>query len=137
MYNYNSYVTKSSGLEMAAVWAIVSIILAIAGGVLVYCLFLNKRNDKKFKGFLGWLYDFLHFRILTLEILLKISYVVVAIFVTLSSFALIGTSFLSFLFTLVGGNLAARISFELISMMVVIARNTNKLNDIDKKLEKK
>ena len=137
MYGYSIPVSSSSSsMGFAGVWMIISIILAIAGGILVYCLFMSKKNEKKFKGFTAWLYEFLHFRILTLEVLLKVLYLITAIFITLSSFTMITSNVLVFLAYLVGGNFLARISYEMISLMVIIARNSNKLNDIEKKLDK-
>ena len=51
----------------SSVWLIVSLILAIVGGILVYFLFLSKKNEGKFTGFLGWMYDFLSFKKMFLE----------------------------------------------------------------------
>lgn len=119
-----------------SVWIIVSLVLAIVGGILVYFLFLNKKNEGKFTGFLGWLYDFLSFKRVCLEVLLKITYLIIAIYITLSSFALIGSSFLSFLSTLVVGNLVVRIIYEFSLLLLVICRNTTTIaKNISKKPE--
>ena len=53
---YSSYYSKnllssSNSLASASVWIIVSIILAIIGGILIYFLFLSKKNEGKFNGF--------------------------------------------------------------------------------------
>ena len=56
------------------------------------------------------------------------------IFITLGSFALISTSFIAFLMTLVFGNIAARVGYELFLVTLVICRNTT---DINKKLGNK
>ena len=94
MHNSSFYVRSATNFS---VWIIVSIILAIVGGILLYFLFLNKKNDGKFNGFVGWLYDFLSFKKMFLEALLKITYLIMALYVTLVSFALIGINFLNFL----------------------------------------
>lgn len=96
--------------------------------------FLKKDNEGKYTGFLGWMYDFLTFKKLTIENVLKILYLICAIFVTLSSFATISTSFIAFLLYLVVGNLVVRISYELILVRLIICRNTTEIN---KKLDKK
>ena len=80
------------------------------------------------------MYDFLTFKKLTIENVLKILYLICAIFVTLSSFATISTSFIAFLVYLVVGNLVARIAYELILVRLIICRNTTEIN---KKLDKK
>ena len=118
----------------SSVWLIVSIVLAIIGGILVYFLFLSKKNEGKFTGSLGWLYEFLSFKKLFLENLLKITYLIIAFYVTLSSFALIGSSFLGFLMTLIVGNLVVRIIYEFSLVLLVICRNTT---DIAKNTSKK
>ena len=130
---YNSYLGSSSYNSAAStsIWMIVSLILAIVGGILVYFLFLSKKNEGKFTGFWGWLYDFLSFKKMFIETLLKITYLILAIYITLFSFALIGYNFLAFLFTLILGNLAIRVVYEFSLVLLVICRNTT---DISKKL---
>ncbi len=126
MYNSRSLISMSNAVG-STVWIVLSLILAIVGGILVYFLFLSKKNEGKFKGFVGWLYDFLSFKKMFLEALLKITYLIVAIYITLSSFALIGTSFLSFLLTLVLGNVIARVVYEFSLILLVICRNTTEI----------
>ena len=92
------------------------------------------RGEGKYTGFLGWMYDFLTFKKLTIENVLKILYLICAIFITLSSFSMISASFLAFLLYLVVGNLVARVSYELILVKLIICRNTTEIN---KKLDKK
>ena len=136
---YSSYYSKnllssSNSMADASVWMIVSIILAIIGGILIYFLFLSKKNEGKFNGFVGWLYDFLSFKKMFMEALLKITYLIVALYITLSSFALIGTNFVLFLATLIIGNVVARLVYEFSLLLLVICRNTTEIN---KKLSKK
>ena len=136
---YSSYYSKnllssSNSAASASVWIIVSIILAIVGGILIYFLFLSKKNEGKFNGFVGWLYDFLSFKKMFMEALLKITYLIVALYITLSSFALIGTSFIGFLAMLIIGNVVARLVYEFSLLLLVICRNTTEIN---KKLSKK
>ncbi len=136
---YSSYYSKnllssSSSAVNSSVWIIVSIILAIVGGILIYFLFLSKKNEGKFNGFVGWLYDFLSFKKMFMEALLKITYLIVAIYITLSSFAFISTSFVLFLAMLIIGNVVARLVYEFSLLLLVICRNTTEIN---KKLSKK
>lgn len=136
---YSSYYSKnllssSSSSVSSSVWMIVSVILAIIGGILIYFLFLNKKNEGKFNGFVGWLYDFLSFKKMFMEALLKITYLIVALYITLSSFALIGTSFIGFLAMLIIGNVVARLVYEFSLLLLVICRNTTEIN---KNLSKK
>lgn len=141
MYGTRSYITSSTtnSLIGSSVWLIVSLILAIVGGILVYFLFLNKKNEGKFTGFLGWLYEFLSFKKMFLEALLKVTYLILAIYITLSSFAIIGESFLGFLLTLILGNVLVRVAYEFSLILLVICRNTSEIakNTSKKVTEKK
>jgi hypothetical protein len=128
--------TNSSGLHDltsantgAFIWTIIAIVLAILGGILVYALFLNKKNEGKFKGFLGWLYDFLKFKTMSIEIILKICYLMAAIFITLWSFTWFGLGPMWWMFFvwIIGGNLVIRILYELALITVMIWRNTEEI----------
>lgn len=132
--SYARSASTMNSVASSAIWIIVSLVLAIVGGMVLYFTFLKKDNEGKYTGFLGWMYDFLTFKKLTIENVLKILYLICAIFVTLSSFATISTSFIAFLLYLVVGNLVVRISYELILVRLIICRNTTEIN---KKLDKK
>lgn len=112
----------------AGIWLIISAVLAVVGGFVLHFTFLRKSNDGKFKGFAGWMYDFLSFKKMLIENLLKILYLICALLVTLGSFAFIGESFLGFLVILIGGNLIVRITYEFSLILLVICRNTTDIN---------
>ena len=118
-----------SSMNVAGVWTLVSFILAICGALVLYFTFLSKNNDNKYTGFLGWLYDVLTFKTLTLETILKVAYLFVALFITLASFELIGVNFLSFLVTLVLGNLVARVVFESGLLILLMYRQLVKIGN--------
>lgn len=124
---YYTTSTASSGIG-SLIWTIISAVVAIAGTVCLFVLFLNKKNEHKFKGFLGWLYDFLQFKTLVIEFVLKATYIALAIFLTLGSFALIGTSFISFILALTVGNLALRILYETMILFIKICNNVSEIN---------
>lgn len=132
--SYARSASTMNSVASSAIWVIVSLVLAIVGGIVLYFTFLKKDNEGKYTGFLGWMYDFLTFKKLTIENVLKILYLICAIFVTFSSFATISTSFIAFLLYLVVGNLVVRIAYELILVRLIICRNTTEIN---KKLDKK
>ena len=130
MYNdlYTTQLTATSSGLGSLIWTIISAVIAIAGTVCIFVLFLNKKNEGKFKGFLGWLYDFLQFKTLVIEFALKATYIALAIFMTLSSFALIGSNFLSFLLTITIGNLLLRIVYEGLILFIKICNNVSQIN---------
>ena len=128
MYDFDVYSPSiSPNATGSLVWTIVSVILAIIGGILAYVLFINK-NTKLENKFLIWLRDFLSFKNLLLETILKVTYVILAIFVTLTSFNMIGESFFGFLLYLVIGNVVLRIIYESSLMLLMIWKNTSEIN---------
>ena len=128
---YNNF-TSGTSLTFAGVWGIVSLILAIIGGILVYYLFVKNKKETKNK-YIDLLKDFLDFKKMLIEDLLKIVYIAVAIFITLFSFELISESFISFVLFLVLGNIIARFIFEELLVIIMIWKNTNELNKKVKK----
>ena len=122
------YMPDSQSAANAGIWIIISAVLAVIGGIVLYFTFLKKSNNEKFTGFLGWMYDFLTFKKMLIENLLKVLYLILASFITLSSFAVISQSFLGFLITLIGGNLVVRIAYEFFLVTLIICRNTTEIN---------
>lgn len=123
MYSSSTF----SAMESNAAWLMFSFLAAIIGGILVYVLFINKNKNTKLEGWQKKLYDFLSFDSLILEVILKVMYIILMIYVTLSSFALISKSFLGFLFTLIFGNLGLRLVLELLLMQISLWRNVREI----------
>lgn len=118
----------SSSFEGAIIWMIIAAVLAVIGGFVVYFLFLTPKNENKFKGFAKWLYEFLSFKKMFAEVMLRIAYLITAIYITLSSFALITESFLAFILMLTLGNVLARVAYEYLLLFLVICKNTTEIN---------
>ena len=108
------------------VWVIVSAVIAVIGGIVLYFTFLSQKNEGKYKGFRGWMYDFLTFRKMMLEALLRICYLILVIFVTLAGLA--AGNILVCLLTILLGNLAIRLVYEFALIMLVICRNTSEIS---------
>ena len=125
-YNYGYVGSASSSLNGIATWMVISIIIAIAGGIVAYILFVKRKNT--FIGFVGWLHKFLNFKALVIEDVIKLSYIILAIFMTLFSFALIGVSVASFFGLLILGNLILRVVYELSILLIKICQNTSEIN---------
>ena len=69
---YARNASSMNSFESSAVWIIISMVLAVVGGIVLYFTFLKKDNEGKYTGFWGWMYDFLTFKKLTIESVLKI-----------------------------------------------------------------
>lgn len=134
-YNYSNSL-NTSGLESLGIWMIISVVIAIAGGIVVYILFLNKENENKFTGFTAWLYDFLSFKKMLLETILKVCYLITAIYITLVGLGLLSVNILSALMTIIVGNVVARIAYEFSLILLTICRNTTEINKKLKNPEK-
>ena len=126
--NYGLNDLMSSSSTSFGVWAIVSLVLAIVGAILGYFMFV--KPEKKYPNkFVNWLRSFLNFNEMLIEPILKVTYMFIAIFITLGSFELIGSSFVGFLLTLIFGNLIMRVIYEASMMMVSIWKNTKEINN--------
>lgn len=139
-YDYSYYLNNSSSamntLEGIGIWGIIAAILAIVGGILVYFLFVKSKTEPKGK-FVKWLKEFLSFKIMWIEPILKVLYYIGTIFVILISFsflALGGYGILSFFLCLILGPVGVRLAYEMTMMFIMIWRNTR---DIAEKIAKK
>ena len=135
MNSSNSGYYNTSGLEAAGVWILIAGILAIIGGILIYFLFVKPNTTPKGK-FAKWLKDFLSFRVMWLEPILKVLYYIATIFIILFSFSFLsmgGAGVLAFFFTLILGPVLVRITYEFTMMFIMIWRNTKDISDNTKK----
>ena len=115
------------------VWAIVSLLVALCAGIVLYFTFLNPKNAEHYTGATKKIYDFLSFKMMSLETILKICYLVVAIYITISSFSLISTSVIEFLLVLFIGNIVVRLIFEGALLILMIHKE---LVEVNRKLPK-
>lgn len=119
-----------------AVWMGIAAILAVVGGILLYFLFVKTKDEPKGR-FLKWLKNFLSFKIMWIEPILKIAYYIGTLFIILFSFSFLaygGYGVLVWLMCLVLGPLGIRLVYELSMMFIMIWRNTR---DIAKNTETK
>jgi hypothetical protein len=141
--SYGSYANESilSGILQAFLGRIIIVILGLILGLVVFFVFMPKKNEGKYTGFLGWLYDFLNFKILLSQGLLKALYAISAATLILSSLykllftegGSIGAKLLAFVLTFVLGNIILRIVYEFMLFIILICKNTS---DINSNLEK-
>lgn len=83
-YSFDMYDTIDKGFsqtESSLTWMAIALLLAIIGGILIYFLFLKKENENKYTGFVKYLYEFLSFKKMWLETILKVSYLILAIYI--------------------------------------------------------
>ena len=119
----------------AGIWSIIALILAIVGAILVYFLFVKAKTTPKGK-FLKWLKDFLAFKVMWIEPILKVVYYFATIFIMLFSFSFLamgGAGVLMWLCTLILGPILIRLVYEMTMMFIMIWRNTKDIADNTKK----
>lgn len=108
------------------IWTIIALVVSLIGCFVIYFMFVRKDGKEKNK-YLVWIKSFLRFDKMLIESILKISYIFAALFITLGSFGLIGTSFLAFILTLTVGNLLARVIYEAALIKIMIWKNTTEI----------
>jgi len=128
-YNYYSTPAISSGTIIAIVVAVAAII----GLVLFFTLF-RKKNEGRFRGFWGKIYNFFHFSKFYTEDLMKLIYIMSVFAVTCAGIAyIVMGALITGILWIVVGNIALRLVAELIIICMVMVR---RLVSIDRKVSK-
>lgn len=127
MYSYSYY----HGPNPVA--TVILFLIALVGGICAYLMFVKSDEEPKDPRLLK-LKEFLSFKKMIIEGLLKATYIIFALFITLYSFQImVGTSFITGLMLLILLNIMLRIGYEASLIVLLIWRNTS---DINKKLGK-
>ena len=127
MYSYSYYHGSNP------VVTVILFLIALVGGVCAYLMFVKSDEEPKDPRLLK-LKEFLSFKKMIIEGLLKATYIVFALFITLYSLQImVGTSFITGLMLLILLNIMLRIGYEASLIVLLIWRNTS---DISKKLGK-
>ena len=129
MYGYGygaQNVIASSSNGSSLTFAI--LIISIAAAIVIYVLFLDKEKSKSYSNGIRRLYDFLQFDTFLLEKILKIAYIFLAIHLTLSSIATIGSNVILALIMLAFGNIILRVIFEFLMVTYKICTNVSEIN---------
>ena len=127
MYSYGYYHGANP------IVTVILFLIALVGGICAYLMFVKSDEEPKDPRLLK-LKEFLSFNKMIIEGLLKATYIIFALFITLYSFQImIGTSFITGLMLLILLNIMLRIGYEASLIVLLIWRNTS---DINKKLGK-
>ena len=131
-YDIDSGITNtfktSESFTLSEVWIIVSILLAVIGGIYIYNTYFNKNKEKKYNGIKKVLYDFINFKITIIEPIFKVLYLICGIAITLISFSYITTNFFKFLGLILFGNLILRLSFEMLLLILKLFKDVSEIN---------
>jgi len=132
-YDTENIITNTIGngaasFSISEVWIIVSLFLAVMGGIFLYNTYFSKSNANKFKGKNKFLYDYVNFNFTIIEPIFRVLYLIVAIALTLSSLSLIGKNIFEFLTVIVFGNIVVRLLFELLLLTLKMMRDVSEIN---------
>lgn len=128
MYSYSYYHGPNP------VVTVILFLIALVGGTCAYLMFVKSNEEPKDRRLVK-LKEFLSFKKMIIEGLLKVTYIVFALFITLYSFQImVGTSFITGLMLLILLNIMLRIGYEASLIVLLIWRNTSDINN--KKLGK-
>lgn len=125
----NNFVNTAKSFSLSEVWIIVSIMLAVIVGILIYTNFFVKEKEESYSGKKKIVYDFFNFKITIITPIFRVMYIICAIAVTLGSFSLIGTNFFEFIGVLVFGNIGLRLSFEFVLLILNMFKNIEEINN--------
>ena len=133
MYDLESLLSSGSSLISAAEgkmnfvtnWMIVGFAVAIVAAVLLFFLFVNKKNAVKGVG--GKIKDFLAFKDMYIESLLKMFYIGSTVYIFFQAIATVVLGdVMGFFVELFLGPIIIRAIYELAMVLVKIWRNTEK-----------
>ena len=125
-YGINAISASSSSSTSGS---LIAFIVAIAASIVIYFVFMDKKEENKYTGFVKNLYDFLHFKINFIEAFFKIAYITTTLYVTITSFSLIKVDVALFFMTLILGNIIIRILYEAAFLLYNIYLNTKEINN--------
>ena len=60
--DYHNVTTAPAAVGYDSTWLIISVVLAIVGGIAAYVTFVSKENNGEYTGFLADLHEFLNFK---------------------------------------------------------------------------
>lgn len=118
-----------SGMTMTIEVAI-GVIAAIVLSVLICIFILPEKKREGLNPFFQWLHDQVNFRVLWIEKILKVLYIIATMFcVCIGFFLLFGVTFLFGLLLIVVGIFITRITYEFLLLQILILKNTRQINE--------
>lgn len=124
----NTLYNNSQSFSFSEVWMIISVLLAVIGGIFLFATYFNKDKEETYTGFKKTLYDFVHFKLTIIEPIFRILYLISAIALTLSSLSYLTVNFFEFIGILVFGNIAIRLLFELLLLTLKLFKDVSEIN---------
>lgn len=124
----NTINNSNTSFSISEVWIIISVLLAVIGGIFLFNTYFSKDKENKYTGLKKVLYDFVNFKFTIIEPIFKVLYLIIAIALTLNSFSLIATNFFEFIGIVVFGNIILRLIFELLLLILKLFKDVSEIN---------
>lgn len=122
---YNGYDNYAGSFMTSIYWILGLIVAAVVIGIVLNATFLRRKNEGRFQGFWGKVYNCLSFNRFYSEGITKLLGVITFLMLTFLGFYMIFTgSVVSGILTIVFGNLAARLGFELVMMFIILCKKS-------------
>lgn len=125
----NTISNVKDSFSTSEVWMIISILLAVIGGIYLFNTYFSKEKKDSYKGIKKAVYEFINFKITIIEPLFKVLYLITAIAITLTSLSYITENFFKFIAILVFGNIIARLTFEFFLLILKMFKDVSEIND--------
>ena len=128
--NFDMSIFDTIGGIVKMIFVVIFGLVAIGGGILLHFTVFSKKNEGKYTGFMGWLYDFFNFKKLMIIPFLKLAYIIAALDLTLTAIFKLTSAqgFIDCLMELILGNITLRIGYELALLIVKGVRDISDLN---------
>ena len=121
----NSYDNYVSSAVTSIYWILGLIIAAVVIGIVLNVTFLSRKNEGRFHGFWGKVYNCLSFNRFYSEGITKLLGVITFLMLTFLGLYMVFTgSVVSGILTIIFGNLAARLGYELVMMFIILCKKS-------------
>jgi len=124
----NTLTNTATSFSISEVWIIVSVILAVIGGIYLFITYFSKEKENNYTGLKKVLYDFVNFKITIIEPIFRVLYLITAIAITLCSFSYLTVNFFKFISIIVFGNIIIRLAFELLLLTLKLIKDVSEIN---------
>ena len=123
-YYYNYSTPMMNYVNSALITGIAAAVAAVVG-VILYFTFFSRKNEDRFGGVKGKLYNLMTFNRFYAEDILKFLYIISTCVLTACGIvSIVMGSFIMGALLLVVANVALRLSFELVMMFIMLCRKT-------------
>lgn len=129
-YGYDDYSGAIKKIEWMVTSGMIAFFLALIVTIVAFVVLLPANKRKGLKGFALWLHDFLNFKVLFVEAILKFLYVFATagtiIYCVLNMF---NRDFLIWFLGMIVAFIIIRISYELLMLTVILVTNVIQINN--------